>query len=163
MKSDIKVINSTTFKDKRGYYWTTWKKGTLKKINFNHDKFSMSKRNILRGFHCDFKSWKLLTCVYGELLLVVLNVDNKKKSYLKYKKFILNYKKPKLILIPPNYANAYLCLSKECVLHYKWSYRGKYIDSKKQSSFRWNDPKFKIKWPIKKPILSNRDKNSKFL
>ena len=115
------------------------------------------------AFHCDFKSWKLLTCVYGELLLVVLNVDNKKKSYLKYKKFILNYKKPKLILIPPNYANAYLCLSKEGVLHYKWSYRGKYIDSKQQSSFRWNDPKFKIKWPIKKPILSNRDKNSKFL
>ena len=76
MKSEIKVINNSTFKDKRGYYWTTWKKGTLNKINFNHDKFSMSKKNILRGFHCDFKSWKLLTCVYGELLLVVINVDN---------------------------------------------------------------------------------------
>ena len=68
-----------------------------------------------------------------------------------------------LILIPPYYANAYLCLSNNCVFHYKWFYKGKYIDSKKQKSYRWNDPKIKIKWPIKKPILSKRDKTSKFL
>ena len=41
--------------------------------------------------------------------------------------------------------------------------RLKYIDANKQNSYRWNDPKFNIKWPVKNPILSKRDKNSKLL
>ena len=159
----LKIIKNSTFNDKRGYYWTTWKKGTLKKIKFNHDKFSISKKNVLRGFHCDFKSWKLVTCVYGKVILAVVDMRKKTKRYLKYKKWILNHKKPTLILIPPYYANAYLCLSNECVFHYKWHYKGKYIDANKQKSIRWNDPKIKIKWPIKKPILSKRDRNAKLL
>ena len=50
-----------------------------------------------------------------------------------------------------------------CILHYKWSYKGKYSDVTKQKTFRWNDPKININWPIKKPILSLRDKNCKLL
>ena len=79
------------------------------------------------------------------------------------KKWVLDHKNPQLILVPPYYANAHLCLTKFCLLHYKWSYRGKYFDANKQNSYRWNDPKLKIKWPIKKPILSKRDKISKLL
>ena len=160
---NLKIFKNSTFRDNRGFYWTTWKKGILNKIQFNHDKFSISKKNVLRGFHCDFKSWKLVSCVYGKVLLVVVDVRKKSKNYLKYKNLILKHEKPALVLIPPYYANAHLCLSKKCVFHYKWSYKGKYIDSKRQSSYRWNDPKIKIKWPIQKPILSKRDKTSKFL
>ena len=67
------------------------------------------------------------------------------------------------ILIPPNHANGHLCLSKECLFHYKLSYKGSYVDQKKQFSLKWNDPKLKINWGIKKPILSNRDKKTKIL
>ena len=84
-------------------------------------------------------------------------------TFLKYKSFVIDYLSPKTVLLPPHYANAHLCLSEFCIFHYKWSYTGKYIDAKKQVSIRWNDPKINVKWPIKKPILSNRDSNSKFL
>jgi len=161
--SKIQEIKLSTFSDFRGFYWTTWKKGMLKNLKFNHDKFSISKKNVLRGLHCDFKSWKLVTCVYGKIFLAVVNMDKKSKNYLKSKTFILEHRKPKLILIPPHFANASVCLSQHCVFHYKWSYRGKYLDAKEQKSYKWNDPKFKIKWPIKKPLLSHRDKNSKYL
>ena len=57
----------------------------FKKINFNHDKFSLSKKNVLRGFHCDFKSWKMVSSVYGKLLFVVVDVRKKSKNYLKHK------------------------------------------------------------------------------
>jgi len=163
MTSSLKIINNSSFKDKRGFYWTTWKKGVFKKIKFNHDKFSISKKNTIRGLHCDFKSWKLITSVFGKVLLVVVDMRKDSNNYLKSKKIILSHKKPKLVLIPPYYANAHLCLSQICVFHYKWSYKGKYIDAKKQKSYKWNDPKFNIKWPIKKPILSRRDKNSKYI
>lgn len=157
------TIKKSSFKDKRGFYWTTWKKGSFKKIKFNHDKFSISKKNTLRGFHCDFKSWKMVTCVFGKLLLVVIDMKKNSKNYLKSRKILLSHDKPKLILIPPHYANGHLCISKFCVFHYKWSYKGKYLDKNKQYSYRWNDPKLRINWPIKKPILSSRDKKSKFI
>jgi|TARA_B110001452_G_C15163999_1_gene404774 dTDP-4-dehydrorhamnose 3,5-epimerase len=160
MFKDIKIINNTNFKDKRGLLWTTWKKGLFKNVKFNHDKFSLSKKNTLRGLHCDFKSWKMVTSVYGKLLFVVVDMRKKSKNYLKHKKWIIDHKNPKIILIPPFYANAHLCLSNTCVFHYKWSYRGKYIDATDQKSYRWNDPKIKINWPIRNPILSKRDKTA---
>ena len=161
MFKDIKILKVSSFNDGRGMLWTTWKKGIFKKINFNHDKFSLSKKNVLRGLHCDFKSWKMITCVYGTVLLVIVDVRKNSKNYLKHKKFILDHKKPKMILIPPYYANGHLCLTDKCLFHYKWSYKGRYIDASNQKSFLWNDPKINVKWPLKKPILSKRDKNAK--
>ena len=163
MNKEIKVFKNSTFQDKRGFYWTTWNKDFLKQIKFNHDKFSISKRKVLRGLHCDFKSWKLVTCVYGKIFFTVVDMRKGTRNYLKYKSWILSHDKPTLILVPPYFANAHLCLSKKCVFHYKWSYKGRYIEAGKQNSYRWNDPKIKIRWPIKKPILSSRDKNSLLL
>ena len=155
---NLKVFKSTIFKDFRGSYWTTWKKGKIK-LNFNHDKFSISKKNTLRGLHGDKKTWKLVSCVFGKVFLVIVNYDKKSKNYLKVKKVILEDKINKQILIPPLYLNGFLCLSKKCVFHYKLSYKGKYSDVKDQISIKWNDKRLKIKWPIQKNLmLSKRDK-----
>ena len=163
MTFKIKKLINSSFKDHRGYYWSSWKKQHFKNINFVHDKFSLSKKNVLRGLHGDTKTWKLVSCPYGKFLLVVVNFNKNSKDFLKYHKWVLSQKNGVQILIPPNYANGHLCLSKECLFHYKLSYKGSYADTNKQFSLRWNDPKLKIKWKIKKPILSKRDKSSKFL
>ena len=163
MSFNVKVIKNSSFKDYRGYYWTSWKKEVFKNIKFNHDKFSLSKKNVLRGLHGDKKTWKLVSCVFGKFFIVVVNLDKKSKGYLKSKSWILSHENGLQLLIPPNYANGHLCLSDYCLFHYKLSYKGSYFGHKHQFSIRWNDPKLKIKWPKKKPILSKRDKNSKFL
>ena len=156
---EVKVYKSIPFKDYRGQLWTSWE---LRKINkkFVHDKFSFSKKNVLRGFHGDKKTWKLISCVYGKILFVVVNYNKKSKSFLKCQSFILSDKNKKNILVPPYYLNAHLCLSESCIFHYKLSYNGKYNDTKNQFSVYWRDPKIKFKWPIKKPILSIRDKKN---
>lgn len=155
----ILKFKNTAFKDKRGLYWTSWEKKKYPKLNFNHDKISISKKNVIRGLHGDNKSWKLISCVYGKIFFVVINYDNKSKNYLKKKTFILSHQNRLQILVPPKFLNGMLCLSKTCVLHYKWCYKGQYYDVKKQFSLKWNDKSLNIKWPIKgKPILSNRDK-----
>ena len=163
MPLNIRKFKNSAFIDHRGYYWTSWKKGSVKDIKFNHDKFSLSKKNVLRGLHGDKKTWKLLSCVYGKLFLVIVNCKKKSKNYLKWKSLTLSHKNGLQILIPPNYTNGYLCLTSECVLHYKLFYKGSYFDTNKQFAIKWNDPKIKINWPIKNPILSNRDKQTKFL
>ena len=163
MLNKIKILKNKSFKDHRGYYWTSWKKGEIKKIYFKHDKFSLSKKNVLRGLHGDKKTWKLVSCPYGKFLLVIVNYVKSSRDYLKSKSFILSHENGVQVLIPPNYANGHLCLTNKCLFHYKLSYRGKYNDAKDQFSLRWNDPKLNIKWKIKKPILSKRDKKAKLL
>ena len=159
----VKKFKNTAFMDHRGYYWTSWKKNSSSKIKFNHDKFSLSKKNVLRGLHGDNKTWKLVSCVYGKLFLVVVNCEKRSRSYLKWKSWTLTHSNGIQILIPPNYANGHLCLSYRCLFHYKLFYKGAYSDEKKQFSLKWNDPKLNIKWPIKRPILSFRDKKTKIL
>ena len=163
MKFKILKFKNKSFKDYRGYYWTSWKKNSNVKIKFNHDKFSLSKKNVLRGLHGDRKTWKLISCPYGKFLLVIVNCIKGSKDYLKWNSWILSQRNGTQILVPPNFANGHLCLSDYCLFHYKLSYQGKYVDHKKQFSIRWNDPSIKINWGIKKPILSSRDKSSKLI
>ena len=163
MPNKIRVFKNSSFRDYRGFYWSSWKKGSIKKIKFRHDRFSLSKKNVLRGLHGDKKTWKLLSCPYGKLLLVVVNCLKKSKNYLKWKSWILSHKNGIQVLIPPNYANGYLCLSDKCLLHYKLTYKGSYNSVKRQFSLKWNDPRLKIKWRIKKPILNSRDRKAQLL
>ena len=46
----VKIFTDSNFKDKRGILWTSWNKLKLNKINFNHDKFSLSKKMFLEDF-----------------------------------------------------------------------------------------------------------------
>ncbi len=79
---DIKIYKPTIFKDTRGEIWTKWEKKHFKNLNFNLSKFTKSKKNVLRGFHGDRKSWKLITCIKGEILNVVVDYRKKSKTYL---------------------------------------------------------------------------------
>jgi dTDP-4-dehydrorhamnose 3,5-epimerase len=154
----VKTFYNPAFIDNRGFYWSSWIKKKYPKINFIHDKFSISHKNVLRGLHGDNKTWKLVSCVYGKVFFVVVNYEEKSKNYLKFKTYILSHLNRKQVLVPPNFLNGYLCLSKECVFHYKLSYKSNYIDAKNQISINWRDNRLNIKWPIKKPILSKRDR-----
>jgi dTDP-4-dehydrorhamnose 3,5-epimerase len=159
MREEIKVIKGSIFKDHRGTLWTSWKKNKKIKLLFNHDKFSISKKNVLRGLHYDNKTWKLISCVYGKIFFVVVDCRPNSKNYHKPSTFLLKANDNFQILVPPNFANGHLCLSKECVFHYKLAYKGKYSDVKNQKNLKWNDKRLKIKWPkVKKIIMNERDK-----
>ena len=155
---EIKYFHSKVFIDSRGKIWTSWDKNFFRNIKFNLDKFTTSKKNVLRGFHGDTKSWKLVTCLKGEILSVIVDYRKNSKNYLKYTKIKMSEKNRISVLIPPNFLNSWLCISKECLYQYKYSFKGKYNDVKDQISIKWNDPKINFRWPIKKPILSKRDK-----
>ena len=84
MTSKLKKFINSSFKDHRGYYWTNWKKDKFKSIKFNHDKFSLSKKNVLRGIHGDKKTWKLVSCVYGKVFFVVVGGRSFHLRYYNY-------------------------------------------------------------------------------
>jgi dTDP-4-dehydrorhamnose 3,5-epimerase len=153
----VRIIEPDYFTDYRGDLWTLWKSGDHG-LRFNHDKVSTSRKHVLRGIHGDSKSWKLVTCLHGDLYFVL--VDNRRDSltYRRWQSLILDSKKRKQVLIPPMVGNGFLVLSDESVFHYKWSYIGDYPDVDKQFTIKWNDPTININWPISNPILQLRDK-----
>jgi len=156
---EVKIFQPDSFEDYRGELYTVFNQDEHELV-FNHDKVSISKQNVLRGLHGDSKAWKLITCLAGEIYLVV--VDNRPSSdtYLAWDSIILTGKNRKQVLVPPMFANGHLVLSSEATFFYKWSYPGEYPDVKDQFSLNWKDPKINIYWPIDNPILSKRDKNS---
>jgi dTDP-4-dehydrorhamnose 3,5-epimerase len=152
------------FEDERGHLFTIWDDSKNQfGIDFNHDKVAKSKKNVLRGLHGDPKSWKLITCLSGEIFFVVVDYRKESDTYLKHQTFLLNDKNKKIVLVPPNFLNGHLVLSDDAVFFYKWSYVGEYPDVNSQFSIKWDDPKINIKWPISNPILSDRDLNCNYI
>ena len=145
------------FTDYRGDLYTIWKDDEFD-LNFNHDKVSTSRKHVLRGIHGDNKSWKLVTCLYGEVYFVI--VDNRESSdtFLQWESMMLTDRNRKQVLIPPGVGNGFLVMSHRSVFHYKWSYEGEYADVDQQFTIKWNDPIVGVDWPIDNPILSKRDK-----
>ncbi|TDJ82092.1 dTDP-4-dehydrorhamnose 3,5-epimerase family protein [Campylobacter volucris] len=156
------IIEPTISVDLRGNIWTSFLKDEIEKIlpngvYFKHDKFSKSCKNVLRGIHGDYKSWKYVTCVYGDIFQVVVDCRKESSTYLKWESFEINENNQKMILIPPNMGNAYYVKSNEAIYHYKLAYDGEYLDANEQFTYAWNDDKINIRWPTKNPVLSNRD------
>ena len=159
MINGVQFFEPDVFTDFRGDLWTTWKEDEFPHdIKFNHDKVSTSRKNVLRGIHGDFKSHKLITCLFGQLFFIL--VDNRKdsKTYLQHQSMILDDRKRKMVLVPPGVGNGFLVLSEDSVFSYKWAYKGKYPDVENQFTIKWNDKRLNIDWPIANPILQQRDK-----
>lgn len=159
---NVLLIERYSAKDPRGFYAEVYNKKLYFengiKINFLADDFSCSKYNVLRGLHGDTKTWKLISCPFGKLFLAVVNYDPKSPHYCKSETFVLTPENRLQVLIPPLHVNGhYIMNRKGAIFQYKQS--AYYTGAKNQFSERWNDPRFKIKWPFKgTPILSERDK-----
>jgi len=162
--SGVTILSKDSFIDERGELFTIWKDSDTPLLSFNHDKVAFSNKNVLRGLHTD-KSWKLITCLYGKIQLVVVNFINENTEYLSWTDYILDADSDEKlsILVPPGFLNGHLVISDKAVFHYKWSYEGDYPDVKDQKSVFWADPKIGINWLVDNPILSERDKNTQLL
>jgi len=86
---------------------------------------------------------------------VAVDLRKKSKSFGKYVGIIISDKSDFSFYIPKGFAHGFICLSDRCTVNYKNS---KYRDLHSEKTLNWNDKKIKIKWPIKNPILSKKDK-----
>lgn len=158
---NVLIFEPNIFEDFRGTFVETYnereynkviKEKTGYEIKFVQDDISVSSRNVLRGIHGDSNTWKLVSCSSGKVYLVVVNPETKK-----WESFILSEKNYQQVLVPPKYGNGHLILSEKAIFNYKQSTY--YEGAEKQFNIKFDDPKFNIWWPIKNPILSQRDES----
>ena len=153
-----KIIKSQIFRDKRGYLKETFRNNLLQNLKFPFDVMSYSKKNVLRGLHIQTKNFqaKIITVTHGKIFDVAVDLRKNSKNFGKYTSIIISDKSDFSFFIPKGFAHGFMCLSKQCTVNYKCS---SYRDLKSEKTLAWNDPKIKINWPSKKPILSNKDNN----
>lgn len=142
------------FIDKRGSLYTIYddRDPEYKNIKFVQDKISRSYYGTIRGFHGDDVTYKLITCIYGVLDLVLFDMTTEESIKIRLDSNSLDNTS---VLVKPKILNAHQCLSSECVLMYKWS---EYYNLDNQVSIYYNDPVVNPQWiKTDKLIVSDRD------
>ena len=157
----LKIIKTKIFFDNRGFFKEVFKNNLFKK-NFKFDVMSSSKKNVIRGLHIQTKKpqAKVITVVLGKIMDVAVDLRKNSKTFGKYYSLIISDKSEYSFYIPEGFAHGFLCLSNKCIVHYKCS---EYRHKESETTLDWRDQEVKIKWPIKKPILSKKDKIGKNL
>lgn len=152
------IFTGKRFDDKRGFLREIFKEKILnKKLKFTI--VSSSKKNVLRGLHYQNNKPqdKFITVIKGRILDVVVDIRKNSKTYGKHFKIELSEFNSKILFVPKGFAHGFLGLEKENIVVYSLS---EYRNKKGEKSLLWNDEKLKIKWGIKKPIISSKDKNA---
>jgi dTDP-4-dehydrorhamnose 3,5-epimerase len=159
----VLLVKPQVFEDFRGQYVETYNDKLYAEhgitAKFVQDDISVSSRHVLRGIHGDAETWKLVSCLYGKFYLVVVNCDKQSRSFGQWQSFVLSDGNRLQVLIPPKHGNGHVVLSDQAIFHYKQS---SYYNPSGQFTYKWDDPALKIWWPVKQPLLSERDELGRF-
>ncbi|MDC1033023.1 dTDP-4-dehydrorhamnose 3,5-epimerase [Candidatus Pelagibacter sp.] len=155
---DLKILDKPTFKDNRGFFRELFLKKYIKK-ELIFDIMSLSKKNVVRGLHLQTKNSqaKLVTVLRGKIYDVCLDCRKNSKTFGKYFGVSLSENKNQSLFIPEGFAHGFCTLSDKTIVHYKCS---NYRDKNSEVGILWNDKDINIKWPIKKPVISKKDKKN---
>ncbi len=159
------VIKRPTHYDNRGFLKELFEQKKFKK-KFIFDYFSFSKKNVVRGLHIQLKKpqAKLISVISGKIFDVVLDCRKRSSTFGKCFTICISANDNTSLYIPEGFAHGFCSLANNTVIFYKNS---NYRNKKYETGILWKDKDLKIKWPVKKPIISLKDKKnlnfSKFL
>ena len=154
----LKKITEKTHYDSRGYFKELLKENILKK-KFHFLVMSYSKKNVIRGLHLQTQKsqGKFLSVIKGKIFDIALDLRKNSKTYGKYFSCILGEKNSNSIYIPPGFAHGFQALDKENYIIYNCT---KYRNSKSEIVIKYDDKNLRIKWPLKRQIVSKKDKHA---
>ena len=154
--NNLFLIKNKNFKDQRGYFKEIVRENKLKK-KFPFLVMSYSKQNVVRGLHIQTKNsqGKFVTVIKGKIFDVAIDLRKNSKTFGKVYCCILSEKNTKSIFIPEGFAHGFQALEKENYVIYSCT---KYREKNSEVTIDIYDKDLNIKWPIKKKIISKKDK-----
>ena len=157
------LIALDRYQDARGFFCERWNAQTFRQLGldeqFVQDNHSRSKPGVLRGIHYQSApaQGKLVGVVNGAIYDVVVDLRPESKQFGRYIGVELSEENAMLLWVPPGCGHGFCVLGEEHAdVTYKVS--GSY-NPKGEGGITYDDPTLGIQWPVKKPILSERDQN----
>jgi dTDP-4-dehydrorhamnose 3,5-epimerase len=160
-----KLIKAKAFLDERGFFWECYRKPLYQnagiECEFVQDNHSYSKKDVLRGMHFQRSPGqvKLITVMIGTIFDVVVDIRMGSPTFGKWEGVILDAEKREQLLVPIGFAHGFLVLSEHAHVLYKVSSP---YDPQEEKTFRYDDPTIGIEWPLKNPLISERDLQAPF-
>jgi len=157
----VLVIEPKVFKDARGFFLETFQAERYRAAginpNFVQDNHSRSQKGVLRGLHFQKTKpqGKLINVSQGVVYDVAADVNPESPTFGQYFAIELSDVNHTQLWIPAGYAHGFCVLSDSADFHYRCT---EYYDPQDEAGVLWNDPQININWPIKSPLLSEKDK-----
>lgn len=154
------IVEPRVFSDNRGFFMETYHKNRYQNSGINRvfvqDNLSSSVQNTLRGLHYQIKypQAKIVQAVVGEIFDVAVDIRTGSPTFGKWTGAHLSGKNLRQLYIPEGFAHGFCVVSKTALVSYKCSdvYR-----PEDEGGIVWSDPDISIDWPIKDPIISEKD------
>lgn len=157
------IIKPKVFGDNRGFFLETFSQKWLEekgiKANFvqdNHSKSALS--GTLRGLHFQsppYTQAKMARVIKGAVYDVIVDLRGDSETYGKWQGFELSEDNFNILYVPRGFAHGFCSLKPDTEFLYKVD---NFYTPEYDSGIIWNDPDLKINWPVKDPILSEKDK-----
>ena len=156
------ILERPIFSDERGFFRELFHKDELEKITgskfdgvqMNH---SRSKPGVIRGIHAE--EWnKIIYPVCGQVFIAVVDIRLDSPTFAKVETFLVGDDNRIGLFIPKGLANS-LCVTGDTIVDYIYLVDA-YWDGSDTRAIAWDDPDLNINWPVKNPIISERDKNN---
>ena len=154
------ILEPKVFGDARGFFVETWNQRRYCEAglpaDFVQDNVSFSRRGTLRGLHFQNPNpqGKLLQVLQGEVFDVAVDIRRRSATFGKWHGLVLTAENKRQFYIPPGFAHGFAVLSETALFHYKCA---GFYSPKDELAIRWDDPDIGIEWPLKEPVLSERD------
>jgi len=160
--SEIILITPRIFGDERGFFMEAYKHSDFSKAGipeyFVQDNQSKSEKYVLRGLHYQkdpAAQGKLIRCLRGKIFDVAVDIRQGSPTYAQWVGVELSEENNHMLYIPPGFAHGFVALSDIVEIIYKCTAE---YSPENERGIIWNDPDINIDWPVKNPILSERDK-----
>jgi dTDP-4-dehydrorhamnose 3,5-epimerase len=146
---DPRRFEPTVHGDERGFFLESFRADALTDagivLDFVQDNHSRSRRGIARGMHFQPGQWKLVRCVRGSILDVIVDIRPHSDTFGEWEAFELNDETHHQLLVPDGFAHGFCVLSDLADVTYKVS---TYYDPAAEAGFRFDDPEVAITWPL---------------
>ena len=157
------IIENDKFEDERGYLAKLLDKKYILEhkipFQFTQVKYTYTrKKGTIRGIHMQkspYEEDKIVICLRGNIFEVALDVRPGSKTYGKWFGIEFSDREKKSLYLPKGFAHGYQSLVDDTEVLYLLSGEFSY---KNNIGFRWDDPHFAIKWPLKPTIIAGKDR-----
>lgn len=156
------IIELEKLGDHRGFFARTWchdefeEHGLASALVQCNVSYNFQK-GTLRGMHyqaAPHEEAKLVRCTHGAVYDVIVDLRPDSVTYQQWRAVELTADNYRMVYVPKGFAHGFQTLEEHTEVFYQMS---EFYHPECVRGARWNDPTFKIEWPLLDPILSAND------
>jgi dTDP-4-dehydrorhamnose 3,5-epimerase len=163
---EVVVVVPDVFADERGFFMETYRADNFKDLglplNFSQDNHSYSKKGVVRGLHFQWEPpmGKLMRVTHGTAFLAAVDVRPGSATVGRWVGIEASAENRRQVWAPAGFARGFCALTEDVEVQYKCT--GVY-NSKAEAAIRWDDPDIGIEWPLRRVIISEKDRKAQTL